>query len=99
MVCKLTNDEVLEKLNKWKLTEDGRNAIYRELKFADFKAAFSFMTSIALKAEEIGHHPEWYNVYNKINIVLTTHDVGGLSEKDIILGNYLDKEFEKVTNG
>ena len=74
MVCKLTNKEVLEKLNKWKLTKDNRNAIYRELKFTDFKAAFSFMTSIALKAEEIAHHPEWHNVYNKINIVLTTHE-------------------------
>ena len=99
MVCKLSNEEVLNKLNKWKLTEDNRSAIKRDFKFDDFKTAFSFMTKVALKAEEIGHHPEWYNVYNKINIVLTTHDVAGLSEKDIILANFLDKEFEKETDG
>ena len=53
------------------------------------------MTKVALKAEEIGHHPEWLNVYNKITITLTTHDVNGLSEKDIILGKFIDNEYEK----
>ena len=99
MVCKLSNEEVLTKLTKWELTEDNRDAIIRRFKFVDFKTAFSFMTNIALKAEEIGHHPEWFNVYNKVNVTLTTHDVGGLSEKDITLGAYLDTEYEKVSNG
>ena len=53
------------------------------------------MTSIALKAEEIGHHPEWFNVYNKITITLTTHDIQGLSDKDILLGQFIDNQYEK----
>ena len=53
------------------------------------------MTSIALKAEEIQHHPEWFNVYNKVKIILTTHDVGGLSEKDVMLGQFIDNQYEK----
>ena len=53
------------------------------------------MTAIALKAEEIGHHPEWCNVYNKVVITLTTHDVNGLSEKDITLGEFIDSQYKK----
>ena len=98
MVCKLSNEVVLNKLSKWKLAKDDRDAINRSFKFIDFKAAFAFMTNIALKAEEIGHHPEWFNVYNKLTVTLTTHDAGGLSEKDLVLGKYLDTEYEKVTN-
>ena len=88
-------NEVLSKLSSWELTNDGREAVFKELKFTDFKSAFSFMTTIALKAEEIGHHPEWFNVYNKVKITLTTHDVNGLSEKDIILGKFIDNQYEK----
>ena len=95
MECKLSLNEVLSKLNSWELTKDGREAVVKEFKFTDFKSAFSFMTSIALKSEEVGHHPEWFNVYNKVKIILTTHDVTGLSEKDIILGKFIDTEYEK----
>ena len=95
MGCKLSLNEVLSKLSSWELTNDGREAVVKELKFTDFKNAFSFMTTIALKAEEIGHHPEWFNVYNKVKITLTTHDVNGLSEKDIILGKFIDNQYEK----
>ena len=95
MGCKLPLNEVLSKLKHWELTKDGREAVVKEFKFTDFKNAFSFMTSIALKSEEIGHHPEWFNVYNKVKITLTTHDVSGLSEKDIVLGQFIDNQYEK----
>ena len=95
MECKLSLDEALSQLNSWELTKDGREAVFKEFKFTDFKSAFSFMTSIALKSEEVGHHPEWFNVYNKVKITLTTHDVAGLSEKDIILGQFIDNQYEK----
>jgi len=95
MVCKINIDDVFSKLKSWKATNDEREAITKDFKFSDFKSAFSFMTSIALKAEEIGHHPEWFNVYNKVKITLTTHDVNGLSEKDIILGKFIDNQYEK----
>ena len=81
-------------LNTWKATNDQRDAIYKEFKFSDFKSAFFFMTKVALKAEEISHHPEWFNVYNKVVVTLTTHDVNGLSEKDILLGKYMDNQYE-----
>ena len=95
MACKITKEEVLDNLSSWKLTNDDRDAITKEFKFSDFKEAFAFMTKIALKAEEIGHHPEWSNVYNRVSIILTTHDVKGLSEKDILLGQFIDNQYEK----
>ena len=94
MACKLDLKNVLSDLNSWKATNDQRDAIFKEFKFTDFKSAFSFMTKIALKAEEIGHHPEWFNVYNKVVVTLTTHDVKGMSEKDILLGKYIDNQYE-----
>ena len=70
-----------------------RGAISRSFTFADFASAFSFMTRIALAAEKRDHHPEWCNVYNKVDMVLTTHDVGGLSQKDIDLARHADDVF------
>ena len=61
---------------------DGRDAITRDFVFADFKAAFGFMTRVALLAEGMNHHPEWFNVYNKVSITLSTHDAGGLTQND-----------------
>ena len=95
MECKLDFENVLKNLNSWKVSHDGREAITKEFEFSDFKSAFSFMTKVALKAEELGHHPEWFNVYNKVSITLTTHDVKGMSEKDIKLGKYIDDQYEK----
>ncbi len=95
MACKILVEDVLSKLSSWNKTDDDRDAITKDFKFSDFKSAFGFMTSIALKAEEIQHHPEWYNVFNKVKITLTTHDVGGLSDKDIILGQFIDNQYEK----
>ena len=95
MECKLNFEDVLKNLNSWKVSNDGREAIIKDFEFSDFKSAFSFMTKVALKAEELGHHPEWFNVYNKVSITLTTHDVKGMSEKDIKLGKYIDNQYEK----
>jgi 4a-hydroxytetrahydrobiopterin dehydratase len=83
-------NEALSALPAWSLREDGL-AITRELKFADFNAAFGFMTRVALHAEKVNHHPEWFNVYNKVAIVLTTHDAGGLSERDVEMAAFIDR--------
>lgn len=77
-------DAALAELPEWTLRSDGL-AIERHFKFADFSAAFAFMTRVALLAEKADHHPEWGNVYNRVEIALTTHDAGGLSERDVAL--------------
>ena len=69
----------------------GRDAIAKSFKFADFGAAFAFMTRVALKAEKMDHHPEWFNVYNKVDIVLSTHDAGGLTSRDVELAKFIDR--------
>ena len=68
----------------------GRDAIQRSFKFKTFTEAFAFMTRVALMAEKMDHHPEWFNVYNRVDITLSTHDAGGLSERDIKLAKLID---------
>lgn len=68
----------------------GRDAIQKSFKLADFNEAWGFMTRIALAAEKADHHPEWSNVYNRVEIVLSTHDAGGLSGKDVALATFID---------
>lgn len=80
----------LAKLNGWKKTS-GRDAISKRFVFADFNAAFAWMTRVAMMAEKLDHHPEWDNVYKTVNVVLTTHDAGGLSELDIAMAKFMDK--------
>lgn len=72
-------------------TSDGE-ALSRKLVFKDFKQAFAFMTDVAAKADELDHHPEWSNIYNQVSVRLTTHDVRGLTEKDITLARHIDAE-------
>ncbi len=74
-------DALLAELPDWKLRDDGL-AIEHDFKFADFSEAFGFMARVALYAEKVDHHPEWSNVYNRVHITLTTHDAGGLSQRD-----------------
>ncbi len=79
----------LAELSGWKEVE-GRDAIEKSFQFADFNAAFGFMTRVALKADQMDHHPEWFNVYNRVDITLSTHDADGLSERDIALAKAID---------
>jgi len=81
---------VLAELVEWTALED-RDAITRTFKFKSFNQAFGFMTRAALKAERMNHHPEWFNVYNRVEVTLTTHDCGGLSELDVTLAKFMDK--------
>lgn len=80
----------LEALSGWQLLDD-RDAIKRTYKFKDFVTAFGFMAQLALVAESMNHHPEWFNVYARVEITLTTHDVGGLSPFDLTLARRADE--------
>ena len=95
MACDTKSYQYKKILSSWKETNDGRDAVIKDFKFLDFKEAFSFLSIIALKSEEINHHAEIENVYNKVRITLTTHDSGGLSERDVKLGEYIDKAYLK----
>lgn len=93
MVEKLSADAraaLLRELNGWEEV-DGRDAIIRKLKFKDFNEAFGFMTRVAIQAEKADHHPEWFNVYNRVEVTLTTHDCDGLSERDEKLAKFIDR--------
>ncbi|WP_206931668.1 4a-hydroxytetrahydrobiopterin dehydratase [Roseococcus thiosulfatophilus] len=76
-------------LPEWRLVE-GRDALTRSFRFRDFSAAWGFMARVALLAEAQDHHPEWSNVYNRVEITLTTHDAGGLSARDVKLARSID---------
>lgn len=91
-IAKLTaseREDLHDKLPAWKLV-DGRDAIARSFRFTDFNAAFGFMARVALEAEKHDHHPEWFNVWNRVDITLSTHDAGGLSSRDIVLAQAID---------
>ncbi len=93
MIEKLTPEarrQALDGLEGWSPVED-RDAIAKSFRFEDFGGAFAFMTRVALEAEKMNHHPEWRNVYNRVDIVLTTHVAGGLSERDISLARFIDR--------
>lgn len=83
-------DEALSSLPGWADVE-GRDAIRKEFRFKNFSEAFGFMARVALAAEKMDHHPEWSNVYDKVDIVLSSHDIGGVSERDIKLATRIDK--------
>ena len=81
--------EALKELPEWHEV-DGREAIARTFRFRDFNEAFAFMARVALLAEKLDHHPEWFNVYNRVDVTLATHDAGGVTEKDIAMAKAMD---------
>ncbi len=92
MTTRLTGEDrakALAALDGW-AEVDGRDAIEKRFAFADFNAAFGFMTRVALYADKVDHHPEWFNVYNKVDVTLATHDVGGLSMRDVAMAKFMD---------
>ena len=90
MVERLDVEQALKALPLWRAHPGDRPAIARKLVFADFNAAFGFMTRVALRADKVDHHPEWFNVYNRVEIVLTTHDAGGVTERDLDMARFID---------
>jgi 4a-hydroxytetrahydrobiopterin dehydratase len=93
MATKLTaaeRQDLAAKLPGWSPVE-GRDAITKSFKFKDFNAAFGFMTRVAMLAEQMNHHPEWSNVWNRVDITLSTHDAGGLTERDVKLAEAIER--------
>jgi 4a-hydroxytetrahydrobiopterin dehydratase len=82
--------EALKRRPLWRAAEGERDAIQRTYRFSDFTAAFGFMTRTALMAEKLDHHPEWFNVYNRVDVTLTTHDADGVTELDVTLAGLMD---------
>ncbi len=79
----------IAELEDWSVGDDGKS-IQRSFKFEDFKSAWAFMTVCAMKADQMDHHPEWSNVYNKVEVTLTTHDAGDVTDKDVELAKFMD---------
>ena len=91
MANKIGATAATERLEGWTVKTGDRDAIEKTFKFADFKSAFAFMTASALKAEQMDHHPEWFNVYNRVEVTLTTHDADGVTSLDLELGQFMDQ--------
>lgn len=92
MAEKLTQEDrisALTKLPEWTMVES-REAIHRQFKFPNFNAAFAFMTKVAMFAEKIDHHPEWSNVYNRVEVTLTTHDAKGITALDVKMAEFMN---------
>jgi len=86
---KIGAEAALARLTGWAKADGARDAIAKSFKFEDFNAAFGFMTRVALWADKADHHPEWFNVYNRVEVTLTTHDADGVSEKDVALAKFM----------
>jgi len=82
-------EAALKALTGWSAVE-GRDAIRKVFEFEDFNAAWGFMSRVAVKADKVDHHPEWFNVYNKVDVTLATHDADGVTQKDVDLASFMD---------
>lgn len=87
---KIGAEAAIAQLDGWRADAD-RDAIAKTFRFTDFNAAFGFMSRVALQAEKLDHHPEWSNVYNRVDVTLSTHDAGGVTEKDVALAKFMDQ--------
>ena len=87
---KIDAEAAVAQLAGWDAVE-GRDAIAKTFRFADFNAAFGWMAQVALMAEKLDHHPEWFNVYNRVEVLLATHDVDGVSELDVRMATFMDE--------
>ena len=87
---RLGAEAALTSLTGWRAAE-GRDAIVKTFRFADFNAAFGFMSRVALLAEKLDHHPEWFNVYNRVEVLLATHDADGVTELDVRVARFMDE--------
>jgi 4a-hydroxytetrahydrobiopterin dehydratase len=92
LLTSLERKKLQAEMPSWEFV-DGVDAIHKNFIFKDFKEAFAFMTQIAQIAETLNHHPEWFNVWNRVEIRLSTHDLGGLTKKDISLAQKIDETF------
>ncbi|MGH6781288.1 MAG: 4a-hydroxytetrahydrobiopterin dehydratase [Sphingomonadaceae bacterium] len=88
---KIGAEAALAKLPGWSRAPGEREAIARTFRFADFNIAFAFMTRAAIRAEQLDHHPEWFNVYNRVEVLLTTHDADGVTELDLAMASFMDE--------
>ena len=89
-LAKLSDDQVKEKLKELQGWQIVNGKLHKEFQFKDFNQAFGFMTRVAMHAEKMDHHPEWFNVYNKLKVDLMTHDAGGITENDVKLAKILN---------
>jgi 4a-hydroxytetrahydrobiopterin dehydratase len=91
-------EAALTQAPEWRMAPD-RDALIRSFRFADFNTAFGFMTRVALLAEKMDHHPEWSNVYNRVDVLLTTHDAGGVTALDLQMAIHMDRIFAAADKG
>ena len=96
--AKIGADAALKRLPGWVGGSQGRDVIRRTYVFNDFNAAFGFMTRVAMMADKLDHHPEWSNIYNKVEVTLATHDADGVTELDVTLATFMD-EAARATGG
>ncbi|MBL8553502.1 MAG: 4a-hydroxytetrahydrobiopterin dehydratase [Phenylobacterium sp.] len=88
---KIGAEAALKDLPGWSKPAGGRDAIQRTFRFKDFNEAFGFMTRVAIRAEQLDHHPEWFNVYNRVEVTLATHDAEGVTALDVTLAAFMDE--------
>lgn len=89
--AKIGAEAALKDLPGWSKLAGERDAIQRTFRFRDFNAAFGFMTRVAIRAEQLDHHPEWFNVYNRVEVTLATHDADGVTALDVTLAKFMDE--------